>query len=392
MTELRMMAFGILCVASLLLAGTAHASRDENGRDVEKEVVTLPAGEVINRDYFAVGEVVEISGIVNGDAYVAGGRVLVDGRINGDLIAAGGKVMISGDISQDARIAGGSIKINGKIGRNLTVGGGNIDLADSASVYGGMAGFGGSISLAGPVGNNVKIAAGNLTVSDEIKGDLEAAVGELRLTSRAAVKGDLAYWSDREASIDERAEIGGEIRHEKTFKELKPSKEKIFGVITGFALLLKIISFVSTLAVGLLLIRLFPNFNTAAVSQLRGRPWASLGIGLVFLVVVPVIVLLLLATLAGIHLALVVLALYLVSLYLSRIFVILWVGTALFRSLGKEMPSGWSFLTGLIIYFALTFIPVLGVVLAVLVLLFGLGAAVLTERDIYLAAREKAII
>lgn len=392
MLNFKLITIVVFIAAALALSIPGYALRDDDGWDGKGEVVTLPAGEVVDRDYFAAGEIVEISGTVNGDAYVAGRQVLVDGRINGDLIAAGGEVRVSGSVSQDARILGGQITVNGEIGRNLTFGGGDIDLGGSASVQGGIVGAGGRINLAGPVGGNAKIASGNLTVSDEINGDLEAAVGELRLTSRAVVKGDLTYWSDREANIDEGAVIAGEVSHKKAYGEVGPSREKVFGIITGFAFLVKIISFISTLIVGLLLIHLFPNFNSAAVSTLGSRPWASLGLGLFFLIVVPVVLIVLLATVVGIHLALIGLALYLVSLYLSRIFVMLWAGTAFLRWLGREARRGWAFVTGLVIYFILTFIPLFGGLLAFLVLLFGLGAAVLAERDLYQAAREKAIL
>jgi hypothetical protein len=52
----------------------------------------LPASQVAAADYFAFGELVEISGTVNGDLYALGGAVFIDGRINGDVIAARCKV------------------------------------------------------------------------------------------------------------------------------------------------------------------------------------------------------------------------------------------------------------------------------------------------------------
>jgi cytoskeletal protein CcmA (bactofilin family) len=107
------------------------AAQDESSREPEEEkLMILPAGKVINKDYFAYGERVEISGTVNGDVYAVGGQILVDGKINEALLAAGGKVNIAGTASQDVRIAGGQITINGEIGRNLTVAGGNVELTD----------------------------------------------------------------------------------------------------------------------------------------------------------------------------------------------------------------------------------------------------------------------
>lgn len=182
----------ILWVIPFLTAvpvGPVAAQPDNSLEPGEHEVTILPAGRVINKDYFAYGERVEISGTVNGDVYAAGGQVLVDGVVNGDLLAAGGTVIISGKISQDARIAGGQVTINGEIARNLTVAGGNINLTNTAVVHGGVVAAGGTVVLAVPVGRDARVAAGNLTVSDTINGDLHAAAGKIRLTSKAAVGG-----------------------------------------------------------------------------------------------------------------------------------------------------------------------------------------------------------
>src|SRR5687767_13900949 len=69
--------------------------------------VYLSKGEIINHDYFAAGNTVNLSGTVNGDAYIAGGNVTVDGTVNGDLLAAGGNVTILGKVTGNVRTAGG---------------------------------------------------------------------------------------------------------------------------------------------------------------------------------------------------------------------------------------------------------------------------------------------
>src|SRR5574341_118411 len=199
-----------LGLAFLLLTLPTFGTQEQNNEDSRyRKFVTVPSGEVINKDYFVFGEKVEISGTVNGDVYAAGGQILIDGTINGDLLAAGGKISISGNISQDVRIVGGQITISGKIGRSVTVSGGNIELTDSALVVGGVVAGGGSILLASPIGREVMIAAGNLTVSNKVDGNLEAFIGSIRLTSKAVINQDLTYWSASPASIDGNAKIAG---------------------------------------------------------------------------------------------------------------------------------------------------------------------------------------
>ncbi|MCI0453719.1 MAG: polymer-forming cytoskeletal protein [Candidatus Dadabacteria bacterium] len=379
-----------LGLSVLLFTLPAFSAKEQEEANLQTgELVTVPSGEVINKDYFAFGEKVEISGTINGDLYAAGGQILIDGTINGDLLAAGGKISISGKISQDARIIGGQIIIDGEIGRNLTASAGNIELTDSAKVSGTVVAGGGSILLAAPIGKDVMIAARNLTVSDKISGNLKACVGSLRLTSKAEISGDLTYWSDEKASIDENAKILGSVT-QKT--PPKPSPEKMFGIFAGFYLFVTFISFISTLIIGLLLIYLYPKYNRDTVSTLRKRPLASLGIGFVTLVVAPIALILIFSTIVGIPLALILLASYLITVYLARIYVIFWGGLYIFERLGKTVHEGWAFFVGLIVYFIITLIPIIGGIIAFLVLLSGLGALVLTKKELYQTLRKQNII
>lgn len=376
----------IFLSAVSLLSVIAHASEKKETSREHTKIVTVPEGEVIETDYFAAGERVEISGTVKGDAYIIAGEVLVDGTVSGDLLAAGGTVRLPGTIAQDVRVAGGEVIVSGRIGRNATLAGGTVELTNTATVQGGLVAAGGNVSVAGPVGGDAMIAAGNLTVSSGIGGKMDAAVGEMRLTSRAVIAGDLSYWSDKEASIDELARVAGTETWNPTPEKIRPGK------YAGAALVLKLLSLVSTLIVGLLLIGFFPHFSGTTVSTLRKRPWASLGLGFVVFAAAPVALLIIAVTVVGIPLALILLALYLISLYLAKIFVISWAGTSILGRWGKEERKYRAFVTGLILYSLLTLVPVLGGLIALFVLFFGLGAAVFAEWALYRAARGKEIV
>jgi hypothetical protein len=382
----------ILWVISFVTVSSVTAQPEKTLEPGEHPAMILPAGKVINRDYFAYGERVEISGTVNGDVYAVGGQVLVDGEVNGDLLVAGGAVIVSGRISQDARILGGQVTINGEIGRNLTVAGGNINLTNTASVQGGVVAAGGTIVLAVPVAKDVRVAAGNLTVSDIIDGDLHAAAGQLRLTSKAAVGGNLIYWSGHPASIDENAKVAGIISQKIPKEGLRSSAKKMAGMVAGFILLAKIVGFFSTLLIGLLLIYFIPNYTREVVSTIHDRPLASLGLGFLMVLATPVIIVFLLVTVVGIPLALILSAVYLIGIYLARILVIFWIGSALLGLFGKTAGEGWVLVIGLITYSVLTLLPFIGGLIAMLVVLFGLGASLLADRQLYLAASRNEMI
>jgi cytoskeletal protein CcmA (bactofilin family) len=377
----------------VLLLGAPAVAQDEHPGEVgEKDLVSLPADAVINKDYFAYGKRVEISGTVNGDVYVAGGQILVDGQINGDLLAAGGKITISGRVSQDVRVAGGRIAITGVVGRNLTVAGGEVDLTDSAAIHGGVVAAGGSLGLAAPIGGDAMLAAGHVTVSNRVGGSIEVATGDLRLTSKAAVSGDVTYRSSKTASIDPGATIGGVVVQKSMSEFPRPRVGTLLAAAAGALFLAKLVSFVSTLVLGLLFLSLFPRYTRSTIETLKKRPWVSLGLGFVVLVITPIVALLLLVTLLGAPLALILTALYLVGIYLGRVFVILWAGMALFAWRNKQVRDVWALVVGLVVYSVLTVIPFIGGLVTLFVILFGLGAILLADRSLYVVAREKEIV
>src|SRR5918999_6285887 len=94
---------GLASLGAILFLFSAGALKQQNHRARFGAESSLPAGIVIDGDYFAFGSLAEISGTVNGDVYAFAGQVLIDGRVNGDVIVSGGRVKISGAVAQDVR-------------------------------------------------------------------------------------------------------------------------------------------------------------------------------------------------------------------------------------------------------------------------------------------------
>ncbi len=370
----------------LTLLGSAALAHERKGSE---RIVAVPAGKVIEGDFLAYGDVVEISGIVNGDVYAAARRVSVDGTVNGDLLAAAGSVAVSGKVAHDARIAGGKVTVSGGIGRNLSVGSGDFEL--TGPVAGSLAAAAGKIMVSGPVGRGMKLAGGDVFISGRVSGDIEAAAGQLRLSSSAAVTGDITYWSRGTASIDRDARVMGSVRHRLPLQDTEYSAGSVLGFLAAISIFFKTISVISTLVLGLLLVRVFPAYSRRAVATLRARPFSSLGVGFALFVLVPVASFILLLTVVGIGLSFLLSAMFLISLYLTRVFVIYWAGAAMFRRFSGERWGGWPFAAGLLVYTILIFIPLAGFLVGLFTALFGLGAAALTKLEFYREAKEKGL-
>jgi hypothetical protein len=93
----------------------------------------------------------------------------------------------------------------------------------------------------------------------------------------------------------------------------------------------------------------------------------------------------LLMTILGVPFALTLMAANIIGFYTAKVYSIFWVSNWLFGKIGFKRNCLPGFFCGLIIYFGLTAIPVLGVVVAFAAMLFGLGGGVLaqTKRGIF---------
>ncbi|MBP6263968.1 MAG: hypothetical protein KA426_12025 [Nitrospira sp.] len=351
-----------------------------------KERAVLRAGQVVQGDYFAFGPHVEISGIINGDLYAAGGEVLVDGVVNGDVIVAGAKVILSGTVAQDARVVGAQVTVSGTIGRNATLGGADVHVSETAKVRENLLAGGGHVQLAGSVGRDARVGAWTATVSNQIERDLVVAAGSVRLTSKAMVGGRLRYWGEAAPSIDEEATVRGEM----TQRPLPEgwSIERARKGIVGIRLMAAFISFVSTLILGLVLLRVYPMFARRVTATIRERPAPSLGWGTVALVATPVVALSFVVTLFALPIGLFLLALYGATVYLARVYAMTYVGQMLIRRQDDSSSLAWPFVAGLVLYSGLSLLPVIGGLVTLSTVLFGLGALLISKKELVGSLRE----
>lgn len=369
---LRIMSVILGVMVCLLGASRVEAEDSSEHAEWQKRVV-LSAGQEVQGDYFAFGPHVEISGTVHGDVYAAGGEVLVDGVVDGDLIVAGGEVRVSGEITQDVRLAGGTVTLSGKIHRNATIAGGDLHLTDSSHLKG-----------------NAVIGAGNVTLSKAIGGDLAVAAPAIRLTSRASVGKNVIYWSDDEPSIDEGATVLGTVTR-RPIPEVFKGEEAKRG-LAGMKLVGGMVSFASTLLLGLLLLRIYPVFTSRVASKIQEQPWVVLGVGGALLFGVPMLIVVCMVSVLGIPIGLMLGAMYVVTLYLGRVFVLLWLGQRLLRLVSDSSSAIKAFVTGLVTYFILALVPLIGGMITMLTIAIGFGAILMTKKELVVRLREQQLV
>lgn len=363
----------------------------------QKRQVVLEKGEIVNKDYFASGDSVTISGTVNGDAYVAGGTILVDGTINGDLLAAGGTITIHGPVTHNIRVAGGTITISSPVGGNITAGGGNIQISEVAKVTGSLVAGGGNLDIAGPIGRGMTVGAGTLRISNTVGGDVLAGTEQLSLGNGARISGNLNYWSKNTLTRATDATVAGQLMQHappKQFAEVKPKPvtPTLLAGLGGFLVLFKLIELAGVAIFGAILIRFAPNFLGRVTKTTEAEPWKALLVGFVTIAAAPILVIVLFVTVIGAPIALFTLALLGIVFFFTKIAAAAFIGSKTLELLKKKGNAYGAFLLGLFIITIVRFIPILGWVVAGIAYLMALGGLILAKAKLYSLLREKEFI
>jgi cytoskeletal protein CcmA (bactofilin family) len=221
--------------------------------------------------------------------------------------------------------------------------------------------FDGLVSVEGEVTGDLIVFHGEVEISGTVGGDVVVFDGDVTVRSGATIGGDLA--STHEPVIEEGADVQGETR--------KPSKD-FFRPVEVFAarVALWITATVSLLLLGLLLLGLAPRpMDRVAATWETSKGSAALW-GLILLVGLPLGAVLAIVTIVGIPFG-VGMLLALGLLYSIGYVAGAW---ALGRSLVAAPRSRWvSFFAGFAIVRILGLIPIVGGIVSLAVLVFGLG-------------------
>jgi hypothetical protein len=197
----------------------------------------------------------------------------------------------------------------------------------------------------------------------------------------------LKYTSANTANIQSGATIGG------TTERVIPqgdevSKGAAVGVLGSF--LFRLYAFLAIFITGLVLILIAKRFLTLLALSINDHPVSSLGWGALIFFITPLAALVVMATVIGAPLGLISLILWGIFLYLSQIPVALLVGWLILSRRRDNFSYGslvGHYALGLAILYALSAIPILGWIMWLFVMIFGLGSLISSLRN-----RRKVIL
>lgn len=359
----------ILVLTTFILPFVASASDIRSGTSVN-----IRQSERVTDDLYLSAGTVTIAGTVEGDASMATGRARITGTIDGTVLLLTGRGDISGTVGGSLRIAGGAVEVGGDVGGDLVVLGGRVTVPSGGSIGGDLIVAGGIVDLRGTVTGDVRGVAISTTIGGTVGGDVMVESSRFSVPSSARITGDVRYLTAADALISSAAGITGSTER----VGQAPWESSASGSARAFGPLLRT---VWALIAGVVIIAIAPRLADA-IGRNGRAVLRAVGIGLLALIVVPIVTVVLIASMIGLPIGLIAIGAFIAILYLTQVFVGLAIGAFILPDRWNDGSRGFHLLAmsiGVILLAALNFIPLpfASAVIGVAVTLWGLGAAVM---------------
>lgn len=322
--------------------------------------VSVGASQIVENDFYAAGNNITHSGQVREDLYAVAGSITINGPVGQDLTVVGGTVQVHAPVGDDVRVLGGDVVIAGQVGGDVFVIGGLLKILSSATVAGNVYFYGGDADIEGAVDGLVMGRAETVTINSAI-GGTDMVVGRLGLGDRAVVTGDVRYIGSTDIDRAPGASVTGAIVPGTAPEAGGRSR---VGLVFAFAWVFTALCFF------LLLRSQLENL----VMELRREPVRIGLIGAGLMVGLPVLSLVLLATVLGAWIGFVLLLITLLVLVICFIIMPILLGGYLARILLKRRRFDvLSVVLGIATLLILSYVPLVGYLLIAFAFLMTLG-------------------
>ena len=359
-----------LCAA---LAVPAPASATEFRKSDTPEVAK---DEVVKSDLFMTGARGRVDGTVDGDFYFFGQSVEIAGLIKGDAIVFAQSVRVSGHVEGNIRSFTNNLTISGTVDRNVLSFNEVVDIDSAGKVGGSITCFGQTVSLDGHIGRDVLLMDDRTVVTGTVNGAIQVKGQTMSISSSAQVGGPIRYEGDHPANVASGAKLASQVEFTKRVRESKYRE--------GHYYVWRVIWTAAFVLFGMVLFLLMPKFAGEAVSA-GERVGAPLGLGVLVLLGVPIAAIIACITVVGIPLGILTLGVWFLMVNCAEIVVGTVVGNWI---LGKprdvwgligRMAAG--FVLVRVVYTPLAGIHIVGVLVALGIWMWGMGAIALAVYD-----------
>ena len=323
--------------------------------------------EDINSFYANAEQNVKMVDKVIGDSALAGALVDIDGQIEGIGFIAGQTVNVNGNLDYGF-IAGQNVKVIGKINRNAYIAGSTIEFTKDASVGRDTKIVGETINLSGRFERDVDLAGTKVVLNDEtiIDNNITINADEIVIAGNVTIDGTLKYNDNAKIDIKDSAAIKNIEKFKNSTKEKKVNTKD---------LVLSIINLIVVLLIFALLLPKAMDKTDEVYEDKKFNTYAkNFAIGILFIICVPIVSIILLASNIGTYLGLIILAIYIIALYLAYGLAGYVFGNLIFnRALKLNINRYLIIIMGIILIKLLALIPVLGGLVVIVSVAVGMA-------------------
>ncbi|HHV24578.1 MAG: hypothetical protein PHG79_05780 [Methanosarcina sp.] len=304
---------------------------------------------------FGGGANLRIDRDTQGDLVLAGSRLEINGNTGGDFIGAGGELIVNGNVSGNIIVMGGSITVNGNVGGDVVAAGGQITLSRDSVVEG-----------------DILLAGGEVMLNGNVNGNGEISTGTLKTGEGFELKGNLALQADNYPS-----NLGEKVGGNLNITQVNATEKQYESTSEGFGIFSFILGLLASLAMGLILIYLFPGFVSGLVELVKDSPLKTGLLGFLALIFLPVLSVVLLVTIFGWSLSVLIFLLFVLALLIATVPVKLLAGEIIYNKiLKKDAGKMMYYLVGAVVFAIVYEIPFAGGLIRFIALLVGLGAII----------------
>lgn len=238
-----------------------------------------------------------------------------------------------------------------------------------------------TIEAGATVQRNVSIFGGNLTNSGQVNGSIAVFGGNITIESTAVVNGNVAALGGNVSVVPGatvRGQVGGRPGNPGPVISETFGLNRLFRL--GFDFFGVVVTALAFAALGALVVIFVPEPTRRVSEAVQSRPWGTVGVGCLTMIVLPILAILLVITVIGVPVA------FLLGLAAVAAWVFGWIAVGYlagerilqaFRT--RDILPVVAAVVGILVLMLLTQIPVLGWLLGCLIGLFGVGAVVLTR-------------
>jgi len=344
--------------------------------------VTPSFADELKSERFMADDNVNFKGNVTGSIALAGNNVTANGNTDGIGFVAGNVIDMKGKYEYLVA-AGNTIAVSANIEKEIYIAGSAISLNEGTTIGRDTFIIGTTVTLNGTYSGDVYISGTTVNAENAtFNGNVRISAATITLGKGVTVAGELKYAEDTLFESDETNTISKIITYE--VDDIEDLEKRTFADTLESTLYTFIGKAVVAIAIFILIPFIYKrvkknnNFSFDNYASLFGK-------GFLYIILIPFISIFLMISVIGLPLSIVLLCLYGVSIYIASIFSVYAITDYILdKKLKKELPAYLVVTIGLLCYYIIKILPVIGSIVGMLIFFIGLGMLV----DVLLKLRK----